>query len=48
MRPTAEELEAFGPEFRKRWDNYFLPRPDKPVLWMGQLGVCVLRFLFRS
>ncbi|KAI0030688.1 alcohol oxidase-like protein [Vararia minispora EC-137] len=39
MRPTPDELVKFGPEFRKRWDAYFAPRPDKPVLWMGQLGV---------
>ena len=39
MRPTPEELEAFGPEFAPRWKEYFLPRPDKPVLWMGQLAV---------
>ena len=41
MRPTPEELEAFGPEFAPRWKEYFLPRPDKPVLWMGQLAVYV-------
>ncbi|VDC02039.1 unnamed protein product [Peniophora sp. CBMAI 1063] len=39
MRPTPEELEAFGPEFAPRWKEYFLPRPDKPVLWMGELAV---------
>ena len=35
IRPTPEELEAWGPEFRKRWESYFAPAPDKPVLWMG-------------
>ena len=39
IRPTPEELEAWGPEFKKRWEEYFVPSPDKPVLWMGQLAV---------
>ncbi|TFY67269.1 hypothetical protein EVG20_g4001 [Dentipellis fragilis] len=42
MRPTsAEELAEFGPEFKERWDSYFERAPDKPVLWMGAVGVLV-------
>ncbi|EIM87865.1 alcohol oxidase-like protein [Stereum hirsutum FP-91666 SS1] len=32
MRPSPAELEAFGPEFKKRWEQEFKDKPDKPVL----------------
>ncbi|KAA1469916.1 alcohol oxidase-like protein [Dentipellis sp. KUC8613] len=42
MRPAnAEELAEFGPEFKERWNSYFERAPDKPVLWMGLVGVLV-------
>lgn len=41
MRPSPAELEAFGPEFKKRWDEEFVDKPDKPVLWMGVVSMYV-------
>nr|ALJ82900.1 alcohol oxidase [Irpex lacteus] len=38
-RPSAAELEAIGPDFKKRWDEYFVGKDDKPVLWMCQLSL---------
>ncbi|KAI0044620.1 GMC oxidoreductase [Auriscalpium vulgare] len=41
MRPLPAELEAFGEPFRKRWEQYYAPKPDKPVMWMGALAMLV-------
>ncbi|EIM87866.1 alcohol oxidase-like protein [Stereum hirsutum FP-91666 SS1] len=41
MRPSPSELEAFGPEFKRRWDTEFVDKPDKPVLWMGIVSMLV-------
>jgi alcohol oxidase len=35
FRPNAKELELLGPQFRERWETFFAPAPDKPVMWMG-------------
>lgn len=32
FRPTEEEVDALGPEFRKAWDTAFKPFPDKPLM----------------
>lgn len=32
IRPTEEELEEIGPEFRKLWDEYYRDAKDKPLL----------------
>jgi len=32
MRPNTEELTAMSPEFDHRWETYFAPAPDKPVM----------------
>ena len=32
IRPTEEELEEMGPEFRKLWDEYYRDAEDKPLL----------------
>ncbi|KAH8079783.1 GMC oxidoreductase-domain-containing protein [Cristinia sonorae] len=41
MRPNTEELNAIGPEFMTRWNDYFANAPDKPVLYFGTLAVLV-------
>ncbi|EJD40360.1 putative methanol oxidase [Auricularia subglabra TFB-10046 SS5] len=33
IRPTEQELEDMGPEFRKSWDAYFKDKPDKPLVF---------------
>ncbi|KAF8627066.1 hypothetical protein AX17_006405 [Amanita inopinata Kibby_2008] len=38
MRPRSEDLEEIGPDFQKRWQDYFANAPDKPVMWMGLLA----------
>ncbi|KAL0955068.1 hypothetical protein HGRIS_003985 [Hohenbuehelia grisea] len=35
LRPTVEELKELGPAFEQRWNDYFVPAPDKPVVWVG-------------
>ena len=32
IRPTEEELQEMGPDFRKLWNEYYLNAPDKPLL----------------
>lgn len=32
FRPTEDEVDALGPEFRKAWDEAFKPYPDKPLM----------------
>ena len=39
MRPSPEEFEEWGPEFKLRWESYFKDAPDKAVLWMGQIAM---------
>ncbi|KAI0066444.1 alcohol oxidase-like protein [Artomyces pyxidatus] len=41
MRPTAAELDAFGPAFRPRWESYYADKPDKAVLFVGALAMLV-------
>ncbi|KAF7336802.1 GMC-OxRdtase-N domain-containing protein [Mycena venus] len=38
IRPNARELEVLGPDFSKRWQEFFVDRPDKPVMWIGPLA----------
>ena len=35
MRPTEEEVQSMGPEFAKVWGDYFVNKPDKPLMWVG-------------
>ncbi|CAZ79441.1 unnamed protein product [Tuber melanosporum] len=35
VRPTQEEIEEMGPEFRKLYDEYFKDAPDKPVMFVS-------------
>jgi len=35
MRPTEEEVQSMGPEFAKVWKDYFVNKPDKPLMWVG-------------
>lgn len=34
-RPTEEEVDALGPEFRKAWDRDFKNVPDRPLMIMA-------------
>ncbi|KAI0310131.1 hypothetical protein OF83DRAFT_1178887, partial [Amylostereum chailletii] len=34
LRPFADELPAFGSEFKEVWDGYYAAAPDKPLLWV--------------
>jgi alcohol oxidase len=38
IRPTASDLKVLGPDFEKRWDDYFTGAPDKPVIWVGEVS----------
>ncbi|KAJ7731929.1 hypothetical protein DFH07DRAFT_991055 [Mycena maculata] len=38
FRPNAKDLEAIGPTFTSRWQEFFANEPDKPVMWMGTLS----------
>ncbi|KAJ7928797.1 GMC oxidoreductase-domain-containing protein [Mycena leptocephala] len=37
IRPNAQDLEVLGPTFSKRWQDFFVNQPDKPVMWIGPL-----------
>ncbi|KAI0759053.1 alcohol oxidase-like protein [Fomes fomentarius] len=39
LRPLKKDLDVIGEAFRKRWVQYYVPSPDKPVLWMGSVAV---------
>ncbi|KAI0044618.1 GMC oxidoreductase [Auriscalpium vulgare] len=41
LRPAPSELDAFGTAFRQRWEEYFVPKPDKPVLWLGAFAMLI-------
>lgn len=45
LRPTAEEREMIGPAFRERWNTYYEPSPDKPVMLHMALNMYVLCLL---
>lgn len=38
MRPTERDLKVLGPTFTKRWNEFFLKAPDKPVMWTGPIS----------
>ncbi|SJL09655.1 related to alcohol oxidase [Armillaria ostoyae] len=42
LRPSQKDLEILGPTFTKRWNDFFVNAPDKPVLWVGTLSAYVL------
>ncbi|EMC91126.1 hypothetical protein BAUCODRAFT_79805 [Baudoinia panamericana UAMH 10762] len=35
FRPTEEDVDALGPEFRKKWDADFKNAPDRPLMIMA-------------
>ncbi|KAI0369246.1 alcohol oxidase-like protein [Pilatotrama ljubarskyi] len=39
LRPFKDDLDVIGKDFRKRWLEYYVPAPDKPVLWMGTVSL---------
>ncbi|KIM84345.1 alcohol oxidase [Piloderma croceum F 1598] len=38
LRPTAQELEELGTQFKQQWTEYFANAPDKPVIWIGPVS----------
>ncbi|KAF8328022.1 GMC oxidoreductase-domain-containing protein [Amanita rubescens] len=38
MRPVLEDLKELGPEFESRWQEFFVPAPDKPVVALAMLA----------
>ncbi|KAJ7455243.1 GMC oxidoreductase-domain-containing protein [Mycena galericulata] len=38
IRPNAKDLEILGPSFAGRWQEFFVNKPDKPVMWIGPLA----------
>ena len=32
IRPSHDDLRILGPEFDSKWQKFFVPAPDKPVL----------------
>ncbi|KAJ6614242.1 hypothetical protein B0H10DRAFT_2165154 [Mycena sp. CBHHK59/15] len=41
IRPDPRDLEELGPIFKKRWAEFFLKSPDKPIAWIGPYGCYV-------
>ncbi|EJF57487.1 alcohol oxidase-like protein [Dichomitus squalens LYAD-421 SS1] len=39
LRPSKDDLDVLGEVFRKRWLEYYVPAPDKPVMWFGLLAL---------
>jgi len=37
-RPSPEELQQMGPEFRTRWNEHFVDAPDKPVILIAPIA----------
>ena len=35
LRPTDEEVVRMGPAFQTVWNEYFVQKPDKPVVYIG-------------
>jgi alcohol oxidase len=35
LRPSDEEVLRMGPTFQKFWNEFFLGKPDKPVMYIG-------------
>ena len=39
LRPFKKDLDVIGDAFRDRWLKYYVPRPDKSVLWLGSVAL---------
>ncbi|CDO68836.1 Alcohol oxidase [Trametes cinnabarina] len=39
IRPFKRDLDIIGPDFRKRWLDYYAHSPDKAVAWMGSMSM---------
>jgi len=52
VRPSEEEIDALGPEFRRAWDAEFKDRPEKPLVVLnliaGLVPFALLCFLQRA
>lgn len=47
VRPTEDEVDALGPEFREAWDHDFKDQPDRPIMLIAVLNgyVAILQTL---
>lgn len=45
LRPSPEELQAIGPKFTKRWNEYYANAPDKSILFMGAVSMYAISLL---
>ncbi|KAG7451291.1 alcohol oxidase [Guyanagaster necrorhizus] len=41
LRPSESDLKILEPTFTKRWNDFFVNAPDKPVVWIGPLSAYV-------
>lgn len=41
LRPTDDEVIEMGPDFQKVWKEYFVSKPDKPVMYIGLFSTYV-------
>ena len=48
VRPTEDEVDALGPEFRKAWDRDFKDQPDRPIMLIAVLNGYVLISILHS
>lgn len=39
IRPTEEEVLTIGPAFARKWKEFFVDAPDKPILWLGPMAM---------
>ena len=41
LRPTEQERKDIGSAFEKKWEEYYVNAPDKPVMWIGPVSMYV-------
>lgn len=41
LRPNEAELKEIGPAFEQRWKDYFVDKPDKPVLFLCAMAMFI-------
>ena len=46
LRPTEDEVRTMGPEFQQLWDDYFVNKPDKPLIYIGIFTSYIFNIIF--
>ncbi|KAI0310619.1 alcohol oxidase-like protein [Amylostereum chailletii] len=41
LRPFDDEVPALGSAFKKVWDTFYAPAPDKPLMWIANNSMSV-------